>query len=439
MKEIRLTLILRFKLFIILFLYVFAFYFKGISTSIILGIILWIYAEFDSLFRKWCFKVLNLTFIKNVFSIWSLLALLAVVYPVIFFTFDFTFAKLVVTQAIHLFSAIPVFAWFLSHKLDYTDIEKTFISIFVAQTIIQIIVYLSPSLGQAILEYNHYDPEIVVGIGSAVRGKALSAATTYHLTMAYGIAFILYLKYYYNKKIRLSTVLVGLLLFVGIFFAGRTGFVGCGIGIVGCLLDKKISSKIKWGNVFKIIIYVSLCIVALWGLILYLYPDILERISVQVLPYAFEFLYNLDSSGQMETASTNRLMEMWETDFTFLDLIVGTGQYTNPDGSFYMHVDPGILRHMLFMGIIGYSLLVYYQFVLFPINKFKNRTNKYYSILIIIFLIIMEFKCINLGVNKFAFSITLLLSFCYLYLSPTSEYLKVRENEKNNACLRNAS
>lgn len=437
MKEIRLKTFLRFKLFVVLFLYVFAFYFKGISVSIIVGMVLWVYAFINPPFMKICTKVINLSLIKNVFFVWAVLVAVAILYPLICFTFDFSFSKLVLTQFIHLISAIPVFGWLMAQKLSYVDIERSFISIFVLQTIIQVVVYLSPTLGLAILEYNHFDPEQVIGIGSDVRGKALSAATTYHLTMAYGIAFILYLKSYYYRKMSLSTVLIGLLLFIGIFFAGRTGFVGCGIGIIGCLLDKRISSKIKWGNVFRILVYVVLLIVALWGTLLYFYPDVVEKVTVQILPYAFEFLYSLDSSGQMETASTNRLMEMWESDFTFFDLIVGTGHYTNPDGSFYMHVDPGILRHMLFMGIIGYILLVYYQFVLFPINKFKNNDNRYYSILVLLFLIIMEFKCINLGVNKFAFSITLLLSFCYIYLTPSSETKKVNEDEKNNACLWN--
>ena len=430
---------LRFKLFIVLFLYVFAFYFKGISTSIILGIVLWGTTLIIPSFWKQCMSVLNYPLIKNIIKVWSLISCFAILYPIICFTFDFSFAKLVLTQAIHLFAAVPVFTWILSNNISSEEIEIVFIWIFVIQTIIQVIVYLSPSLGTAILEYNHFDPESVIGIGSGVRGKALSAATTYHLTMAYGIAFILYLKNYYYKPVTIFTIVIGLLLFVGIFFAGRTGFVGCGIGLLGWFFDRRITSKIKWKNILKVLFYTIMIIIGMWGILSALYPDIVEMISNQILPYAFEFIYSLDNSGQMETASTNRLKEMWSTDITFFELIVGTGNYTNSDGSFYMHVDPGILRHMLFMGIIGYALLVYYQFVIFPINKFKEKKNRYYSFLIILFLIIMEFKCINLGVNKFAFSITMLLSFSYLYLPKTPISIKITANEKNNACLRDTS
>ena len=87
-----------------------------------------------------------------------------------------------------------------------------------------------------------------------------------------------------------------------------------------------------------------------------------------------------------------------------------------PDGTFYKHVDPGILRHMLFMGIVGYGVLVAYQLVLLPAWKMKTFSTKYYYMLILLFLFGMEYKCINIGVNKFAFSISLLLTYSYFYL-----------------------
>ncbi|MBD5220005.1 MAG: hypothetical protein HDS72_07235 [Bacteroidales bacterium] len=371
--------------------------------------------------------VLNCVLIRNVIKIWALLSIIALLYPLCCLTFDFSFATLVFTQGIHLISAISVLAWLSIKSIPYSEVEKGFISIFILQTIIQIVVYLTPSLGNAILEYNHYDPDSVVGIGSGVRGKALSAATTYHLTMAYGIAFILYLKNYFNKCVNFSIITMGLLLFIGIFFAGRTGFVGCGIGIIGWLFDKSVSRKITLKNISKLFLYTIFIIGVLFIVLSSFFPEVLDSINKQILPYAFEFLYSLDNNGQLETASTNRLKEMWSTNITFFDLIVGTGHYTNSDGSFYMHVDPGILRHMLFMGVIGYLILVIYQYVLFPIFQFPQKRIRYYAILIFTFLILMEFKCINLGVNKFAFSITLLLSYSYLYLNSStisSKYLK---------------
>ena len=162
-------------------------------------------------------------------------------------------------------------------------------------------------------------------------------------------------------------------------------------------------------------------ILLLFVLIMALAPDFMKLVTDQILPYAFEFLYSMGDSGEMETASTNRLQEMWQTDFTARELLVGTGRYTNPDGSFYKHVDPGILRHMLFMGLVGYGVLIVYQLILLPAWKMKNFSTKYYYMLILLFLFGMEYKCINIGVNKFAFSISLLLSYSYFYLGGDNE------------------
>ena len=57
----------------------------------------------------------------------------------------------------------------------------------------------------------------MVGPGSMIRGKALSAATTYHLSLVYGIGFIIYIKEFLSQKISLTNVFIGLLIFVGIF------------------------------------------------------------------------------------------------------------------------------------------------------------------------------------------------------------------------------
>lgn len=79
-----------------------------------------------------------------------------------------------------------------------------------------------------------------MGAGSNIRGKALSAATTYHLSLVYGVGFIIYIKEFLSQKISLLNILIGILIFVGIFFTGRTGFVGVIIGLIAFGLSKEI-------------------------------------------------------------------------------------------------------------------------------------------------------------------------------------------------------
>lgn len=172
---------------------------------------------------------------------------------------------------------------------------------------------------------------------------------------------------------------------------------------------------------FKALLIV-IVFVSLTGVLLFLYsPEFYELINEQLLPYAFEFLYSMSDGGTAETASTNRLMEMWnDSNFDSLELLFGSGKYSNTDGSYYMHVDPGVLRHMLYMGVVGYLLLLVYQLMLLPVWRFKGRDLFYYS-LVFLFLCIMDFKCVNIGVNKFVFSISLLLSFSSLFLKKEDE------------------
>lgn len=420
-------------LYSLLFCYTFAFFIAGISVSILLGGPLWLYAFLNKKFLNQILQLLNYTYIKRVVKIWYLLVLLSLFFPLIYGTYDFSFFRLIGAQGIHYFSAFPVLAWLKYNKFSFEEVENAFIVIFIIQTIIQLIVVNNDFLGEKILAFNHFEPEKVLGPGSKIRGKALSAATTYHLTMAYGIAFIIYIKSYLSKKVNIKNLLIGLSLFVGIFFAGRTGFVACLIGVLGYLLNSKPTIKSKLIFVTKSIFLVT-CLIFIFLIgISITFPSFYDMLNKQIFPYAFEFIYSIEESGGVETQSTNRLMEMWETNFNYIEFIFGSGKYTNPDGSYYMHIDPGIIRHTLFMGIIGYAILILYQLNLLPIWKFKGET-KYYYCLILLFLCIMEFKCINLGVNKFAFSISLLLSFSYLHLPHTKIFY-----EKNNVGLRDSS
>lgn len=398
-------------LFILLFCYVFAFYI-GVSVSLVEGILLFGYSIIN---RKYFYSIKILSksvYIRNVFVVWYLIFLLSILFPVIYLTFDFSLAKIIFTQLFHLLAAIPVLSYLLYKQYTFCQVLKMFVWIFVAQTIIQCVVVTTPQLGDMILFFNHYNPDMVVGLGDSIRGKALSAATTYHLSLIYGVGFIIYVKEYLSKKISLYYLCIGVLVFVGIFFAGRTGFVGVGIGLLAFLLSKDIRLGRKIRFIFQLILALILIITCLSLLL----PQFYEFLQLYVFPYAFEFIYSLDSSGKMETASTNHLMEMWNRDFNYIEFLVGSGHYTDSDGVYYMNVDPGILRHTLFMGVLGYVTLLIYQLVLLPFWKMQKDVRFYYA-LIFIYFFVMDFKGVTIGINKFAFSVSLLLSFSYYFLN----------------------
>ena len=405
-------------LYILLFCYVFAFYFFGVSVSILISIPLYLYSIINYKYNINIKFVFNSKFFKNILIVWYILIFLSILFPLIYVTYDFSFFKIILTQLIHLLAAVPVLAFLKYKNITVSDVENIFINIFIIQSIIQIIVLNSDYLSQVILTFNRFEPEKVIGIGSKVRGKALSAATTYHLSLAYGIAFLILVKKYVKKKVSFLIILKSLLLLTGIFFCGRTGFVGVVIALISIpIVNRGFSFK----SVFKFL--VSLFIILLfidYFLNSYFY-DFYRFLHNVVFPYAFESFYALQTSGEFETKSTNRLLEMWsENNFNFYEFVFGSGKYTNPNGSYYMKVDSGFLRHPLFFGVVGYLFLLIYQFTILPIFKFKGR-DKLFSLFILFYLFVMDFKAVTIGINKFVFSISLLLSFSYLYLNIKQE------------------
>lgn len=404
------------SLFTLLFCYVFAFYLGPLSVSLLIAVPLYVIICINRQYKKAFFFVISTSLVRNVAKVWFLLVFLSFLYPVLFGTFDYSFFRVIGAQGLHLAAALPFLAYLKKEQFTVDEVDSMFVYIFVAQTIIQLIVVSNDSLGNLILSFNHFDPDKVAGPGANIRGKALSAATTYHLTLAYGIAFIVYVKAFICKQISWYNILIGIILFVGIFFAGRSGFVGCLIGALGYLFYQGSGSIVrKLKNVFKILSLLLVSVITALTLISVYSPEYYHFLEKDVFTYAFEFLYSFEESGEFKTASTNDLLGMWDSDFNPMELLLGSGHYTGEDGAYYMHVDPGILRHLLFMGCIGYVVLVLYQLTLLPFMLMKNRA-RFFSICIFIFIILLDFKGATLGTNKFIFSITLLISYAELYL-----------------------
>ena len=394
----------------LLFCYIFSFYILVFPASMLIAAPLFLCVCVN---KTWLFSFLRIwgtNFIRRAFIFQIFLIGFSGIFPVIYRTADFSFMKLMITQMVHFVCAIFFFTYIDVKNIGFDKVVKSFILIFVIQTFIELIATSFPSsIGKFVRLFNHFDPESVIGLGDRVRGYALSAATTYHLSLVYGVAFILYIKTLVeSKKIRFRQLITGLLIVVGVFFAGRTGFVGIGIGCIYFLISLKVKTRNKFSAITKLLVSIAIII----SLTLTVAPKKFKDMVVDYLiPYAFEFVYQKLDSGKTQTASTNELKEMWHRDFDERELIFGSGKYTTDEGRYYMHVDPGILRHLLYGGILFYLLLVFYQMLItFPLKK---RADYYIFILIFIYFLFMDFKGVTVGMNKFAFSSTLLLGFSY--------------------------
>ena len=392
------------------FLYVFSFYVFGPITSSIVGAILIFPTYLKKSNLSFILKVFQTKYVFSIFAILFLLITLCVLYSTIHLTHDFSYLKILIAQFVHLVCGVLIICWlFQAFHATVADIIRWIIISYIVQSIIELSASFIPSLASSLLYFNHADK--FQESTNGVRGLALSSGTTWNLGLTYGIVFILYLNKFTKKVMHFNDVLGFMILVVGTFFAGRTGFVGACIGIIYILLFS--SHRIK--NTIKFSSYLLTIISILCLSILALFPNYVEYALTNLLPWALEPVFNLMDDKGLSSKSTDRLAEMWQEIPTFKEAILGTGHFTNEDGSYYRHVDVGYLRNLFYWGIIGYLFLIIYQsFIILPILKAKQYRN--ITLIIFIYLFIAEYKAMTIGFNKMAISILLLMSLTQ-YLS----------------------
>lgn len=130
-----------------------------------------------------------------------------------------------------------------------------------------------------------------------------------------------------------------------------------------------------------------------------------EKFS-KMYSYAFELVNNIFSGKGVTTSSTDKLIKMYDRNFSIKTLIVGDGKYTvENEGikAYYMNTDVGYYRKVFYFGIIGTILSFILQMVL--LNK-----NDIEKIAIFIFLMLLEFKGEVIGINIMINSIIVLYS-----------------------------
>lgn len=400
-----------FVLHALVFCYIFSFYVLVFPASMIIALPLFVCVcasrRYLCVFlRIWGNRYIYMSFISLIF-----INFFALFFTLMYGVFDLSLGTILMTQIVHFVCAVFFFTFLEVKEVAFNDVCHAFVNVFIIQTFIQIAGFLNPgTVGKILRVFNHYDPESVIGIGDRARGFALSAATTYHLSLVYGVAFIVFIKELVDlPKVRIRHLVRGLLIVIGIFFAGRTGFVGVAIGSAYFLLVPSIDIKKKLLTTCKLFMAIALMIIAFFS---FLPKSSRDLVFDYLIPYAFEFVYSKFDSGKAQTASTNQLQEMWRTEFDDREIVLGSGKYTEENGRYYMHVDPGVLRHLLYGGIVFYTALLLYQMeISFPLVKKKK--DYYMFVLIFIYFVLMDFKGVTVAVNKFAFSTSLMLGYVY--------------------------
>lgn len=356
-------------------------------------------------------------FIKFIFFLCSLL-LISLSISAFHGTYDFAYAKNFVSQIITLICVVIscslIFYSKINAKIDIVDYGcRLIVWSFMLQSIIQILAFSNSQIASLVhLTYFGSVIELYEGHGG-VRGVSLTGSPGWGLTVGYGIAFLLYTKIYLidNKPTMLS-ILYGLLLVIGNFFAGRSGFIGAILSVLMFVI-----STVPLYRKLLILLFVPFLNILVIALISILFPQMVNTLVEKVFPFVFEFYYAYESTGEIQTGSTNVLKEMWQVPISFETFWLGDGYFMNPFGTgYYMKTDVGILRNILYGGILWYILIVLYALLIsFSTYKWMNKSTRLVAIFIFLMLAIFDIKAMTLGFNKYAFVILMCLSFSLYY------------------------
>ena len=400
----------------IIFCYIFSFYIiPPITSSILVGFLCILFCIRNKEYTIWLLQICKNNLIGTLFLFQLLLIGINVAYFVLHFTFDMSYLKILIGHIVHFIFGIFILIY-LRYKLHITSlqIEKIIVYAYVVQSLIELIGFGNQTFATLIGKFTG-DIEFQEKTGG-VRGLALSSATGWSLALSYGIVYIVYVKRFLLRSSSLFTLLIGALLFVGTFFAGRTGFVGAGISFLYFMISSERNARFKLSVIIKLIgILVSICL-----LFYFLLPEFSTLMVEDVFPFAFEPFYKLYYGDEFSTGSTDRLGEMWDTAISLKSILVGDGYFTDPtDGAYYKHLDIGLMRNLFYWGILGYLFLIWYQITIIKyirnscLNFKKIGLNTLYQWMLLLFLCVMELKAVSIGINKMTFSILFLLAYFY--------------------------
>lgn len=195
-----------------------------------------------------------------------------------------------------------------------------------------------------------------------------------------------------------------LILVVGMMMA-RTTLIGGLLGLMLILFPKDLKlSIVMFRKRLSFLLCILIIPIVLILILFFMFPKIGESIQ-PLFNFAFEIFINYFEKGSAESASTNRLQEMYIFPQDMKTWIIGDGLWSAPDGSgYYMHTDVGYLRLIYYFGLVGLFVYLLMQFVAIR-TVFKN-----YNLSIIFYLTVFTYLLI-LNLKGFAD----LLSFMFLF------------------------
>lgn len=306
-------------------------------------------------------------------------------------TYDFYFVGYVGSMLIILFASYLIITFFQIYKNTTVSIDyllKIFVIAVLLQSIITVIMFLIPSLGEVLhdvfpIQARETTLEKSFGFRLLGLGTAFFGAGVVN-----GLALIIIIYLYLKGCLKRTLIWITYYLFI--FFIGlmmaRTTIVGMISSLLFLATWKPLSLKIN-GKKFKWAIFLILI-----SIITVIF--LLANANENLLNFAFEFFYTYDKTGSFESASTNDMMTMYRWPSKIGTWIFGDGIFNTPDGYYYMKTDIGFLRLIYYGGLpIMFAFFYFSWYIILQIKKLGiDKLFRYFLLICFAYQIVLNFK-----------------------------------------------
>jgi hypothetical protein len=193
---------------------------------------------------------------------------------------------------------------------------------------------------------------------------------------------------------------------IGNFFYGRIGVL-CSTVFVFIFIFYKILIK----HDIKLFVLIAILVTSIISVFIYLVST--NELFKVWFNWAFEPFINFFVTGEISSGSSDWLLNEMYFFPSPSTILFGDGRYAGDGGGFYMKTDSGILRPVLFYGLLPFFSQFFIIFtVLFLIKKLgMYRKYNYWNIFIYSLLFILIFFTIKGEIYQSVIDIYLLLMF----------------------------
>lgn len=348
----------------------------------------------------------------------ALIAAYSYALPLLYYTYDMGVYKVFFVQLymlVALIYALPI----IFEKVEGNSFEYTMVLIiyvFVLQGVISVVSFVFTPVSDFLLSLKD---EVTLDRMEHVtfRFYSLCGNSFFDLPAGFGLAIILFFRIQFIKGQRYFTGLtkyaVFIVLLVGSCFTGRTSFVGVVLGVVTALLMSQ-DLVVKSVRAMRGLL---ICAAILLLVFLFLGESRQRTLTEDVLPFAFEFLYNYQDKRGLTTESSDILKDMY-FPLEYETLLKGDGKYMVGATEFYKRTDAGYMRQVLFGGIPFLLFLAVYQFLFF-ITPFRlayrvERNDLMLWAVLFVYIFILNYKGDALGRMQLYQALILLLGASYV-------------------------